>query len=179
MKRVRISFLNVVLKRFWRKSFKKSQLKWARSLSFGDYVVDRWEKAELLGFGSGTSIYDSSLVLGDVKVGRNSWIGPQTVLDGSGGALVIGDNCSISAGVQIYTHDTVEWAVSGGGSAFECSPTTIGNNCYIGPGTIVARGVTIGSGCIIGALSLVLTSIPENSKAYGVPCRVVSTVRLD
>ena len=37
---------------------------WNRSLPFGDYIVDRWEKARQLGFGEGTSIYDSALLLG-------------------------------------------------------------------------------------------------------------------
>lgn len=142
-----------------------------RTLPFGDYVSDRWEKADLLGFGEGSSIYDSSHVFGDVTVGRNCWIGPFTVLDGSGG-LSIGDNCSISAGVQIYSHDTVQWAVTGGQADYEKAPTRIGSNCYIGPNTVIAKGVTIGDGCIIGAGSLVLTDIPAGSKAYGAPCKI-------
>lgn len=144
---------------------------WNRSLSFGDCVVDRWGRAQMLGFGEGTNIYDSSLVLGDVKVGSNTWIGPFTVLDGSGG-LEIGSFCSVSAGVQIYTHDTVDWAVSGGVAKASRAPTRIGSRCYIGPGTIIAKGVTVGDGSVIGAHSLVLEDIPANSRAYGIPCRV-------
>ena len=71
-----------------------------RVLPFGDYISDRWEKAHYLGFGEQTTIYDSSLVLGDVKVGKNCWIGPYTILDGSGG-LCIGDCCDISAGAHL------------------------------------------------------------------------------
>jgi hypothetical protein len=59
---------------------------WNRSLPIGDYIVDRWDKAKQLGFDKGSSIYDSSVVLGDVKVGENTWIGPFTVLDGIGWA---------------------------------------------------------------------------------------------
>jgi acetyltransferase-like isoleucine patch superfamily enzyme len=151
------------------------QERWQRTLPFGDYVVDRWQKAKKLGFGEGSSIYDSALVLGDVKVGKNTWIGPFTVLDGSGG-LVIGSNCSISAGVQIYTHDTVDWAVSGGQASAKHAPTAIGDNCYIGPNTVVAKGVRIGSGCIVGANSLVLADIEAGSKAFGTPCRTVGQV---
>ena len=79
---------------------KEVDKKWKRTLPFGDYFVDRWEKANELGFGKGTSIYDSAIVIGDVKVGENTWIGPNVILDGSGG-LQIGSWCSISAGVQI------------------------------------------------------------------------------
>ena len=147
------------------------QQRWKRSLPFADYIVDRWEKACSLGFGEGSSIYDSALVLGDVKVGTNTWIGPFTVLDGSGG-LSIGSNCSISAGVQIYSHDSVQWAVSGGAAPYEYAPTFIGDRCYVGPNVVIAKGVRIGTGCIIGANSLVLGDIPENSTAVGTPCRV-------
>src|ERR1019366_8652869 len=66
-----------------------------RSLPFADLLFDRWERAKMLGFGEGTSVYDSTHVFGDVQVGKNTWIGPFTILDGSGG-LTIGDNCSIS-----------------------------------------------------------------------------------
>ncbi len=83
-----------------------------RRVSLGDLVTDRWQNAREYGFGEGTSCYDNVLVLGDVRVGKNSWIGPNCILDGSGGPLVIGDYCSISAGVQIYTHDTVAWSTS-------------------------------------------------------------------
>ena len=145
---------------------------WNRSLPFGDYIVDRWQKAQDSGFGEGSSIYDSALVLGDVKVGENTWIGPFTVLDGSGG-LEIGEHCSISAGVQIYTHDTVQWAISGGKHSPEYAPVTIGNRCYVGPNTVIAKGVTIGEGSIIGANSLVLNDVSANSMAFGTPCHVV------
>jgi carbonic anhydrase/acetyltransferase-like protein (isoleucine patch superfamily) len=88
--------------------------RWSRSLAFADAIFDRWERAQTLGFGAGASIYDSAMDYGDVEVGAETWVGPFVVLDGSGGGLRIGEYCSISAGVQIYTHDTVFWALSGG-----------------------------------------------------------------
>ena len=82
-----------------------------RHVSIQDLLSDRWETAKFYGFGEGTSCYNNVLILGDVKVGKNTWIGPNVVLDGSGG-LEIGDYVSISAGVQIYSHDTVDWSTS-------------------------------------------------------------------
>jgi acetyltransferase-like isoleucine patch superfamily enzyme len=145
--------------------------RWNRALPFADYIVDRWGKARSLGFGEGSSIYDSALILGEVKVGRHTWIGPFTVLDGSGG-LEIGDYCSISAGVQVYTHDTVLWAVSGGKQSPEREPVRIGNRCYIGPNVVISKGVSIGDGCVIGANSLVNQDIPSGKKAWGSPARL-------
>lgn len=160
------------LRNFWLQRRREVDARFRRTLPFGDYVVDRWEKARELGFGAGTSIYDSALVLGDVLVAENTWIGPSVVLDGSGG-LSIGSYCSISAGVQIYTHDTIQWALTGGQAGPERAPVRIGNRCYIGPLTVIAKGVTIGDGCVIGAHSLVLMDLPAGSKAFGTPCRVV------
>lgn len=146
--------------------------KFNRVLPFGDYFSDRWEKATYLGFGKGSSIYDSSLVLGNVLVGENTWIGPFTILDGSGG-LKIGSNCSISSGVQIYSHDSVKWAVSGGQEKYEYAPTEIGDNCYIGPNVIISKGVKLGNQCIVGANSFVNASFPTGSKIAGNPAKLV------
>lgn len=166
------------LRSLWSERYQEVTQRYRRALPFGDYVVDRWEKAGKLGFGDGTSVYDSVLVLGNVSVGRETWIGPFVVLDGSGG-LSIGSHCSISAGVQIYSHDTVRWALSGGSAPYEYAPTSIGDNCYIGPHAVVVKGVRIGSRCRIGAHSLVLESIPDGSIAHGAPCRVVGQVGPD
>lgn len=142
--------------------------KYNRVLPFGDNFVDRKEKAEFLGFGKGTTVYDNVVIIGDVTVGENTWIGPNVILDGSGG-LEIGSNCSLSAGVQIYSHDSVKWALSGGKEKYEHAKTIVRDNCYLGPNVIIEKGVTIGNGCIIGANSFVNKNIPDGSKAYGSP----------
>jgi acetyltransferase-like isoleucine patch superfamily enzyme len=152
--------------------------KWRRVLPMGDEISDRWEKAKYLGFGEGTSIYDSSLVIGDVKVGKNTWIGPFTILDGSGG-LEIGDNCSIASGVQLYSHETVFWALSGGRMEYKRTKTIIGNCCYIGPNSIVSQGVKVGNHCLIGANSLVNIELGDNSIASGSPCKIIGKVEID
>jgi acetyltransferase-like isoleucine patch superfamily enzyme len=144
-----------------------------RTVSFADYFTDRWERAQYEGFGEGTSVYDNVLILGNVRVGRHTWIGPNVILDGSGG-LAIGDYCSISASVQIYTHDTVRWSTSLGKAAMEVRPTQIGNGVYIGPGSIVQMGVRIGDRAVIGALSFVNEDVPEKARAYGSPARVLT-----
>lgn len=149
--------------------------KYNRCLPFCEEVTDRWEKAEFLGFGKGASIYDSSIVIGDVKVGENTWIGPFTLLDGSGG-LKIGSWCSISTGVQIVTHDSVKWALTKGAAEYEKAAVKIGDCCYIGSNTVILKGVTIGDHSVIGAGSLVNKNIPSYSIAFGIPAKVVGGV---
>lgn len=145
-----------------------------RSLPLADLFVDRWELAKKLNFGAGTSIYNSCLVLGEVRVGKDTWIGPQVVLDGSGG-LQIGDNCSISANVQIYSHDSVAWATSGGTESYAYEATTIGNNCYIGPNVVIAKGVKIGDCSIVGANSFVNKDVKAGTTVVGNPARLVES----
>lgn len=148
-----------------------------RFVSTGDYFVGRWDRARFMGFGDGSSVYDSCLVLGEVKVGVDTWIGPYTILDGSGGGLEIGDACNISAGVHIYTHDTVGRVIDGAPVAL--APVRIGSHVYIGPQSVIAKGVTIGDYAVIGAQSLVLSDIPSGMKAYGSPARIVGPSRKD
>lgn len=150
--------------------------KWQRLLPLNEMIVDRWDKAKKLGFGEGSNIYDNALVLGTVRVGKNTWIGPYTVLDGSGGKLTIGNYCCISVGAQIYTHDTVKWSVSGGKAKYDKASTVIGNCVYVGPLSVITKGVKIGNHCIIGALSYVNKTIPNFSIAMGQPAKIVGQV---
>ena len=154
------------------------KIKYKRVLPLNELVTDRWEKATYLGFGKGSSIYDSSIVFGDVKVGENTWIGPNTILDGTGG-LSIGNNCSISAGVHIYSHHTVKWALSGGKSPYEYAQTAIGNCCFIGPQAIIQSGVTIGNHCIIAANSFVNKDVSNNMILGGSPGKILGEVEID
>jgi acetyltransferase-like isoleucine patch superfamily enzyme len=151
---------------------------WQRDLPLGELLFDRWERARSLGFGGDSSVYHESYVYGDVTVGVHAWIGPFTLLDGSGG-LTIGDYCVISAGVHIYSHDTVRQAVSGGRAPVERAPVRIGSFTHIGAQSTVLKGVTIGEHSVIGAGSIVNRDIPPYIVAVGNPCRPIGTVRVD
>jgi acetyltransferase-like isoleucine patch superfamily enzyme len=152
--------------------------RWDRSLPLGDELFDRWERARALGFGEGTSIYHHAYVYGDVTVGEHTWIGPMTLLDGSGG-LAIGSHCSISAGAQLYSHSTVEWAVSGGSAEYRRARTTVGDDTFVGPHAVVAMGVTVGARSVIGTHAYVNRDVPADSIVVGVPGRVVGRTEID
>ncbi|MCB0060784.1 MAG: acyltransferase [Caldilineaceae bacterium] len=122
-------------------------------------------------------MYHNSYVYGDVQVGAHTWIGPFTLLEGSGG-LTIGSYCSISAGTQIYTHDSVKWALSGGAAAYAQAPVVIGDCTYIGSQSVIAKGVTIGDHVVVGACSFVNRDLPPYTIAAGTPCRVIGQVQM-
>jgi acetyltransferase-like isoleucine patch superfamily enzyme len=49
----------------------------------------------------------------------------------------------------------------------------IGDNVFVGYGTVILKGVTIGTNTVIGAQSVVTKSIPANVIAGGNPCKVL------
>lgn len=115
--------------------------------------------------------------------------------------LQIGDDVNIEQNVHIVCHDSVTIAarVSIAGNcaivdtthphaAFltgkkigDCvdparSSVMIGENTFLGYGSVVLPNVRIGRNCMIGAGSVVTSDIPDNSVATGVPARVVKTL---
>ncbi len=150
----------------------------SRSLPLNETLLDRWERAKKLGFGKGSSIYDSAMVIGQVEVGENVWIGPNSIIDGSGG-LVIGNYSTISSGVQIYTHDNVKQTLSSGKMPIERLPVNIGKNVYVGPNSIITKNVTVGDFCVIAASSFINKNIPSNSIVMGQPGKIAGIVEFN
>jgi acetyltransferase-like isoleucine patch superfamily enzyme len=148
-----------------------------RDLPLQDLLTDRWERARSLGFGEGSSIYQSAYVYGDVKVGAGTWIGPMVLLDGSGG-LSIGSGCDVSAGVHIYSHDTVERVLSEGRAGVATAAVRIDDHCHIGAQAVVLKGVTIGHHSVVGACALVKANVPPHTVVAGVPARPIGRVEI-
>lgn len=101
--------------------------------------------------------------------------------------IEIGNNVLIASNVQIYTatHPVAteerlvqNWTENDQTPYFRtyAQPVKIEDNVWIGGGVIILPGVTIGKNSVIGAGSIVTRSIPENSVAFGNPCRVVRTI---
>lgn len=55
-------------------------------------------------------------------------------------------------------------------------PITVGDDVWFGANVTVLPGVKIGSNVVIGAGSLVNKNIPDNSLAFGNPCKVVRKI---
>jgi len=138
-------------------------------------ITDWKEKGKFLFGEKNITIYDSSSITGDVEIGENTWVGPFTALDGTGG-LKIGKNCSISSKVNIVSHDSIKWALSGGVESYEYAPISIGDNCFIGTGAFVGKGVSIGNNCLIAANSVVTNDVEDYSIVGGTPARKIGDI---
>ena len=148
----------------------------------------------------GGRLHRSNVVLGPVmlegtrqiRIGRNARIYPGVYLETQGaGRIDIGDNVVLSSGVHIVAFEHVclgDGAMLGEytsvrdanhrmstlamrDSGFDIAPVHIDSNVWIGRGVTVLKGVHIGSHSVIGANAVVTQSVPENSRAVGVPAR--------
>lgn len=80
------------------------------------------------------------------------------------GPVKIGKNCNISQGVTI--------GVGAFGTPKEGLPS-IGDNVYIGPGSVLFGNICIGNNVSIGANAVVTKDIPDSSIVVGNPARIV------
>ena len=81
----------------------------------------------------------------------------------------LGNNCSIAAGVRFITHDGGIWALRNKHPQLDSfGVIDIKDNCIIGMNTIILPGVTIGPDCVVGAGAVVAKDIPPGTVAAGV-----------
>lgn len=111
-----------------------------------------------------------------MKVGKNLRIQQGVRMDISHCWLIsIGDNVSLAPGVRLIAHDGSTNRRRIPDLNVKIGLITIGDNVFVGAGSIILRGVTIGDNVIIGAGSVVSRDIPSNSVAAGNPCKVIGT----
>lgn len=90
--------------------------------------------------------------------------------------IFIGNHVSATS-VHFENHDGGVWCFRDKNPEIDIiKPIKIGNNVYIGYGTVILPGVNIGDNVVIGACALVSRDIPANSVAVGVPARVIKTI---
>jgi acetyltransferase-like isoleucine patch superfamily enzyme len=77
--------------------------------------------------------------------------------------ITIGSGCIFGENVRIYDHNhkfRLDGPIKPQGYTY--APISIGNNCWIGSGVIILKGVSIGDHCVIGAGCVVDKDIPAS-----------------
>jgi maltose O-acetyltransferase len=93
--------------------------------------------------------------------------------------VTIGKNVVFAPGVMILTAThPLSPELRREGAEF-ARPVIIGDDVWIGGGSIINPGVTIGNCSIIGSGSVVTKDIPANSVAVGNPCRVIKSLEAE
>ncbi len=90
-----------------------------------------------------------------IEIGDGALLGPHVTLACAGHAI-----CALQRRQGVETS----------------APISLGDDVWIGAGSIVCAGVSIGQGSVIGAGSVVTRDIPAGVVAVGNPCRVMRPV---
>ena len=149
--------------------------------NFEFYSIGAHKRAKKLGFGEGTRVYSTAIIYGCPKVGKNVFIGPYSVIDGTG-SLVIEDDSQISLHAMIWTHDTHERCLLGDDIARNrkrIEDVTIENNVWVGAGAIITPGVLIGHHSMVAAGAVVTKNVPPCSLVAGVPASVIAKIKIE
>jgi serine O-acetyltransferase len=94
----------------------------------------------------------------DIKLGHGIWfIHPL--------GIVIGGSAKIGDRVRFFGNNTV-------GTAKENGYPTIEDDVWVGAGARILGPITVGARSVIGANAVVLTDIPPDSVAVGIPAKV-------
>lgn len=109
-----------------------------------------------------------------LRIGKNSYVGMNSILNGYAAELSIGEYVSIAQNVNMMTDS--------GPNASEklqrIFPITygsivIGDHSWIGASSVIMPGVTIGKFCVVAAGSFVKQSFPDFSIIGGTPARLI------
>ncbi|MGX7668096.1 acyltransferase [Flavobacterium pedocola] len=113
---------------------------------------------------------------GQISCGANSYIGNySTVQAAPNQKVVIGNNCSISHNVRIYTSSNATDQDMNTLAAKQkvVGDVIIGDGVWIGANVFIREGVVIGSNAVIGANSVVTKDVEANAVYGGIPAKLI------
>lgn len=114
------------------------------------------------------------LIKRGLRVGENFKPQPYCNIDSSHCWLIsIGNNVTLAPRVQILAHDASTKIYL---DYTKVGRVNIGNNVFVGAGSIILPNVTIGNNVIVGAGSIVSRDIKDNCVVAGNPARVICTL---
>lgn len=110
------------------------------------------------------------IVPSNIKLGDNCVINTQTLLDGRGGKILIGNNVDIAREVNIWTlehdpHDDFH-KTKGGNVVIE-------DYVWVASRVTILPNVKIGRGAVIASGAVVTKDVPEMAIVGGIPAKVI------
>lgn len=126
-------------------------------------------------------IHPSAVLIGDVIVGENCYIGPNAALRGDMGRIVLKARSNMQDGCIAHTFAGGETILE---EAANVGHGAVLHGCHLGKGVLIGMNAVIMDGAIIGdhafvaALAFVKAnySVPSRSIVAGIPAKVVSEV---
>jgi carbonic anhydrase/acetyltransferase-like protein (isoleucine patch superfamily) len=126
----------------------------------------------------------NAIIIGKVKLEKNSSIWFNAVLRGDIEEIVIGENSNIQDGSVLHTDPGCSLTVGKGvtvGHMVMLHGCEISDDTLIGIGSTILNKAKIGKNCIIGANTLITENkvIPDSSLVLGSPGKVIRKVTDD
>lgn len=126
-------------------------------------------------------VHPQAAVTGNVRIGRNVYIGPGAALRGDWGKIIIEDGCNVQESCTIHMFPGVTVLLKEGahiGHGAIVHGAVIGRNSLIGMNSVIMDKVEIGEECIVGALTFVKAGekIPRRSVVVGNPSKIIRQV---
>jgi carbonic anhydrase/acetyltransferase-like protein (isoleucine patch superfamily) len=126
-------------------------------------------------------IHKTAVIIGNVIIGKDVYVGPGAAIRGDWGEIVIEDGCNIQENCVVHMFPGVSITLEQGahiGHGAIVHGANIGANSLVGMNAVVMDRVVLGAECIVGALAFVKadTQIPPRSLVVGNPAKVVKSV---
>jgi acetyltransferase-like isoleucine patch superfamily enzyme len=112
---------------------------------------------------------------GPVSIGNKTDLGCNVIISSGGGvaignSVLIAGNCYIGGGRYIADRLDIPMMEQG---VYTKGPVEIGDDVWLGAGSVVLDGVRVGKGCIVGAGAVVIKDLPDYAIAVGVPAKII------
>jgi acetyltransferase EpsM len=126
------------------------------------------------GFELAVAVHPGAIVAGDVNIGAGTVIMAGAVVNP---ASTIQENVIINTSSSIDHDCLIESGVHIGPGVHLGGGVEVGKGTWIGIGAIVKDKIKIGAGAIVGAGAVVLRDIPDGIVAYGVPAKIIRSIK--
>lgn len=121
----------------------------------------------------GRGAFISVLPTGNLALGKGVGVGNNNQIV-SHHKIEIGDNTIIGPNVMIFDYNhRFDFESGVKHRSFDVGEIIIGNNCWLGAGSIILKGVHIGDNVVVAAGCVVTKDVPERSIVAGVPAKII------
>jgi carbonic anhydrase/acetyltransferase-like protein (isoleucine patch superfamily) len=122
-------------------------------------------------------VHPEATIIGNVEIGAQATIWPQTVLRGDQSRIVIGARTSVQDGAVIHCTRELETVVGSDcviGHLAHLEGCVVEDSALVGTGSIVLHRAIVRTGALVGAAALVPNGmeVPTGAMALGVPAKI-------
>lgn len=123
-------------------------------------------------------VHPMAVLIGDVTVGRDCYIGPGASLRGDMGPVTVGDGANIQDNCVLHSYPdqpvTVE-ALGHIGHGAVLHGCRIGENALVGMNAVVMDGAVVGAHSVVASMAFVKAGfeVPDKTLAGGIPAKIM------